>query len=194
MTACTTCQGTGKIHNLIDHKCSACAGSGQAGVVFYAGIGARKTPGPVLDHLSTIAMQLALRGFALRSGAAQGADMAFEHGCNMIKGRKVIRCATLSQKAMDDAAQYHPNWDAIGNDGDALRARNIKSLHARNSLVMKGDTLDQLVAFVVCWTEGGAVKGGTGQALRIAAAHNIPVFNIAVTPIDALWSWLDGTA
>lgn len=184
MNQCQTCQGTGKVHNLIDHMCSECAGSGQAGMLFYAGIGARKTPGPVLDQLSTAGMLLAIRGFVLRSGAAQGADMAFEAGCKMVNGRKVVRCSTLSQKALDHAAQYHPNWDACDN--------NAKALHARNSYIMMGDNLNRPVSFVVCWTENGAVKGGTGQALRMAAAHGIPVFNVAVTPVETLWSWLDG--
>ena len=34
------------------------------------------------------------------------------------------------------------------------------------------------VSFVVCWTEGGLLKGGTAQALRIATALNIPIINL----------------
>lgn len=33
------------------------------------------------------------------------------------------------------------------------------------------------VSFILCWTPGGRVTGGTGQALRIAAAHGIEVIN-----------------
>jgi hypothetical protein len=33
--------------------------------------------------------------------------------------------------------------------------------------------------FVVCWTPGGLLKGGTAQAMRIAHAYGIPVFNLA---------------
>ena len=32
--------------------------------------------------------------------------------------------------------------------------------------------------FVLCWTPYGAAAGGTGQALRIAEHHHIPVFNL----------------
>jgi hypothetical protein len=41
------------------------------------------------------------------------------------------------------------------------------------------------VRFVLCWTANGSTDGlqrdtgGTGQALRIAAAHGIQIFNLA---------------
>lgn len=152
--------------------------------MFYAGIGSRETPQPVLQEMSNIAMQLALRGIVLRSGAAKGADEAFEAGCDMIRGPKVIRCATLWQPALDHAAQFHPNWAACNE--------HAQGLHARNSLIMIGDDFASPVSFVVCWTAGGAVKGGTGQALRIAAALQIPVWNLAVHSVDDFWSWING--
>ena len=34
------------------------------------------------------------------------------------------------------------------------------------------------VKFIVAWTENGALKGGTAQALRIATAFNIPIINL----------------
>ena len=34
------------------------------------------------------------------------------------------------------------------------------------------------VKFVVAWTEGGLLKGGTAQALHIATALNIPIINL----------------
>ena len=36
----------------------------------------------------------------------------------------------------------------------------------------------QASKFVVCWTPGGQLKGGTAQALRIATALNIPIINL----------------
>lgn len=33
------------------------------------------------------------------------------------------------------------------------------------------------VNFVICYTAGGRVDGGTGQAIRIAMDHDIPVIN-----------------
>jgi hypothetical protein len=32
--------------------------------------------------------------------------------------------------------------------------------------------------FVIAWTEDGEAVGGTGQAIRIARAHDIPVLNL----------------
>ena len=138
-------------------------------------------------------MRLAMGGWVLRSGRGKrpaqpkpdtdSADLVFEAGVNLIDpSRKVIRLATGQETAIAHAAQYHPAWDRCDDQA--------KCLHARNSLIMFGDWLDSPVHFVLCWTENGLVKGGTGQAIRIAHRHNIPVFNLAVTPIETLWDWL----
>lgn len=184
---CTKCAGSGKLtiaaqgHSMI-LTCGRCAGSGTV-PLFYAGIGSRETPGPILLEMQSIAMQLALRGFALRSGKAEGADAAFEKGCTVVGGRKVLRTHTDWAPAIAHAMHYHPAWDRCSDIA--------KALHARNSLVMMGDDLDLSVSFVVCWTPDGNVTGGTGQALRIAHAESIPVFNLAVVTQAALWAWLD---
>lgn len=169
-------------------QCSNCIGTHK-----YAGIGSRETPKEIGQIMTQAAVQLALQGWILRSGEAKqkagadpntvSADLVFEAGCDLINPRaKVIRVPTQSQHALDHAAQFHPNWDACNEFA--------RDLHARNSLIMLGDWLDDPVKFVVCWTSQGRTVGGTGQALRIAAAYGIPVFNLAVTPIDALWEWL----
>lgn len=151
--------------------------------MIYAGIGSRETPAPILLEMGNIAMRLALAGHTLRSGAAIGADKAFEDGCDMVKGSKVIRLATLQPSAIAHASRFHPKWSAC--------SETTQALHARNSLVMLGDSFDSPVDFVVCWTEGGEIKGGTGQALRIAEFHSIPVFNLALPGhADKLWEWL----
>jgi hypothetical protein len=38
------------------------------------------------------------------------------------------------------------------------------------------------VDFIVCWTPYGEVTGGTGQALRIAKANEIAIYNFGVGP------------
>jgi hypothetical protein len=40
--------------------------------------------------------------------------------------------------------------------------------------------------FVVCWTADGRATGGTGQAIRIAEAYAVPVFNFGRTDADAV--------
>jgi len=62
---------------------------------------------------------------------------------------------------------------------------------ARNSYQVLGPDLATPVDFVWCWTPHGAVIGGTGQALRIAAAYEIPVFNLATDKdYSGLETWL----
>lgn len=191
---CLKCQGSGKLLSTGQiFTCDRCAGAGVP-VPFYAGIGSRATPAAVGREMQAIAMQLAMRGYALRSGGAKqrqdappdtvSADLEFEKGCNAVGGRKIIRLPTHWEPALEHARRYHPTFDELGD--------HVQALHARNSLIVMGDTLDQPVAFVVCWTPAGMVTGGTGQALRIAHAESIPRFNLAVQTQAALWAWLDG--
>ena len=184
---CHRCNGTGKIGKY-EFRCSQCYGTGSGvPLVRYAGIGARVTPADILLEMSNLGMRLAMKGCVLQSGGAGGADSAFEQGCDLVGGRKIIRQATLFDKALEHAARFHPNWEACDN--------NARGLHSRNSLVMLGDWLDTPVNFVVCWTEGGQPVGGTGQALRIANApeYNIPVFNLAIAGhLQALDAWING--
>jgi hypothetical protein len=155
-----------------------------------AGIGARVTPADALAVIEQAGMMLAMRGMRGRSGGAAGADIAFERGMKVINANA---CQVFPAKIghylawHQHAAMFHPNWAACDE--------HARKLHARNSAIMLGGspmTHPEPVSAVLCWTEGGAVKGGTGQALRIAAAYSIPVFNLAVTPIDAFWGWIDG--
>lgn len=169
--------------------------------MIYAGIGARETPQAICDMMYLIGMTFAGRGMTLRSGHAPpplkakpgtgSADLAFERGCDAASGRKIIRTPSLGggPKGAEPwalhARQFHPNWDACDE--------YAKHCHARNSAIMLGDALDTPASLVVCWTPGGAVTGGTGQALRIAAHHAIPVFNLAfVEHQTALWDWVNG--
>jgi hypothetical protein len=70
-----------------------------------------------------------------------------------------------------------PGWDALSETGRALLARD--------SHQVLGADLRSPAERVVCWTPDGGLDGedpragGTGQALRIAAHHGIPVLNLA---------------
>ena len=50
---------------------------GQTREPVYAGVGARRTPSPVLSSMREMARELAARGWHLRTGGAPGADSAF---------------------------------------------------------------------------------------------------------------------
>ena len=61
-----------------------------------------------------------------------------------------------------------------------------KKLHGRNSFQVLGANLNDPVKFVICWTPDGCLShstrtrasGGTGTAISIASANNIPIFNL----------------
>lgn len=155
----------------------------------YAGIGSRKVPKDLAQAMTKFAMALGKAGFTLRSGHADGSDMAFEQGAiaggypkeiyvpwfgfnnapqnhpDYIRVRATEELAKLS-------AQFHPNWNACG---DAA-----KLLHMRNAFQILGPDLNSLSLFVLCWTPNGSSSGGTGQAIRIANHFQIPVFDLAV--------------
>jgi hypothetical protein len=81
------------------------------------------------------------------------------------------------------AMLFHPNWQACNEFA--------RTAHARNTAIILGERCDKPVDCVICWTPGGAIAGGTGQALRIAAGYNIPVFNLFWPEhVSALWDWI----
>ena len=73
-------------------------------------------------------------------------------------------------EAFKIAASHHPRWESL-----RLAA---KKLHARNSHQILGWDLKTPCALVLCYTENGSGRGGTGQALRIAKDHGIPILDI----------------
>nr|CAI3971164.1 DprA-like DNA recombination-mediator protein [Ochrobactrum phage ORM_20] len=138
----------------------------------FAGIGSRDTPVSIRDQAVEKGLELAERGFFLRSGGARGFDRAI--ACLVPPSMKRIfrpHEADNHPEWFEHASQFHPKWDKLN---DSARA-----LHARNSPIILGEDLDERVDFILCWTEGGKIKGGTGQGLRIAASLKIPVFNMA---------------
>lgn len=134
----------------------------------YAGIGARKTPENILNQMNRIAVWLQVEGFTLRSGGAAGADTAFERGAGVRK--EIYRAHDATDAAMRLAEQYHPAWSRCGD--------YAKCLLARNGFQILGPDLKTPSDFVVCWTSDGKASGGTGQAIRVAEAHGVPVFNL----------------
>lgn len=102
-------------------------------------------------------------------------------------------------EAMQIAEQFHPNWQAL------LRGQypNLAYLMARNVFQVLGDDLKTPSRFVLCYAKSSSwegldnqarivdVKGGTGQAVRIAASRGIPVYNIAEPEhLQKITQWL----
>lgn len=158
--------------------------------LFYAGVGSRETPIRVRGQMTALASYLTKHGWVLRSGAADGADTAFETGCNLVDSNKkqiilpwkgfngsdsklylswAFRPAILLE-AEAIAALVHPVWDKLSPPQ--------KKLHTRNVFQVLGPTLVEPVKFVVCWTKNGKPTGGTATAINLAKSRGIPVFNM----------------
>jgi len=163
----------------------------------YAGIGSRETPADILALMEKIAAALRLRGFTMRSGGAAGADTAFANGTPAAQreiflpwrsfnghtgvlakpGLRGNICfderSAVWQQAAAIAERYHPAWERLSRGGRALQTRN--------SFQVLGADLESPSRFVIAWTKGGKATGGTGQAIRLAEDHTIPIINLQRT-------------
>jgi hypothetical protein len=150
----------------------------------YAGIGSRTTPITLAARLGGIARKLESLGWILHSGGAKGADTFFEHGVQEPRANARIFlpwCGfnkhwsdlyEVSERAHEIAREFHPAYHRLS------LAKQL--LMARNSYQVLGPSLDAPVACVVCWApvERGQATGGTSQAVRIATAYGVSVFNL----------------
>ena len=134
----------------------------------------------------------------MRTGFSPGADQAFYEGA--LAGRGCVElylpCADFESKARSPnegpdifvleeptdaayrlAARFHPGWPALSPRARRLRARDVHEVLGRD--------LCLAAALVVCWTPDGGLDGsdplagGTGQALRVAHHHGVPVLNLS---------------
>lgn len=145
----------------------------------YAGIGSRQTPADVLQLMSRVAGIFARRSWMLHTGGAEGADAASEAGARAAGGAVAVFVAHDVQRSkmpdlfdalMATVDRYHPAPHAL--------TPFARRLHARNAQIILGARLTDPVDFVLCWTPGARGAGGTGQGIRIARAHQIPVFDL----------------
>jgi hypothetical protein len=151
-------------------------------LIYYTGIGSRNTDSSTLRIMEKLGFHLAKKGFILRSGGADGADMAFERGCDRGGGHKEIylpwkgfnnnnsNLYTICPKAIEIAWEYHPNYYKL--------SEGAQKLMARNSYQLLGSNLKTKSEFVICYTTDGKDSGGTGQSIRISEAKKIKVFNL----------------
>jgi len=176
----------------------AAAGHHHVNGAAYAGIGSRATPQEVLAAMAAIAGRLARSGWVLRTGMSPGADEAFYRGALAAAGavelylpapgfqerarldgeeQRVTVLPRPSAPAYALAARSHPGWDRLPADQQDLLARDAHQV--------LGADLATPARLLVCWTHDGSLDGegllqdGTGQALRIAHTHAIPVLNLA---------------
>ena len=152
--------------------------------MFYAGVGSRETPLEILKIMVRIAYSLARKGYTLRSGAAPGADMAFEKGCDLANGNKEIFLPWIgfqqhkshflpTKEHFEIASTIHPAWQYL--------KPAVKSLHARNIGQVLGSDCKTPVDFTICYAEvnkSGNAQGGTRTAIVASERYNISVYNL----------------
>lgn len=167
---------------------------------FYSGIGSRKLPKTKYRECFRLAKHLEEREYTLRSGNATGTDQAFAYGVRenaqiwlptedfnkdfkiMRKNHKYLVIDNSDTEAFDSVYSYHPNVKALNHMSFRMMARNYRQVVGR-------DEPDS--QFVICWTEGGAEVGGTAQAMRIAKARHIPIFNLFNMSVDEIIKEID---
>lgn len=152
----------------------------------YTGIGSRSVPIPIAKQMTEFAIEAAKLGWTLRSGAAKGADSAFELGAvekeiflpwQGFNYHKSNLCPPTSD-AYKIASTIHPTYNGL--------QLSAKHLIARNMHQVMGYDMKTPTEFVICWTPDGAEThvqyskrtGGTGTAIALASLAGIPVFNI----------------
>ena len=154
----------------------------------YAGIGSRDITPSERNQICRIANYLMSKGYFLYSGGADGSDYAFEEACkgyglkflpwpgfNVKPDSKIYQTVVHSLDSMESVMKYHPAPHMLSEAARKLMSRNYYQIHGVGDFPR--------VDFVVCCADpirnsNGEVKGGTGQAVRIALDLKIPVFNI----------------
>lgn len=169
--------------------------------IFVTGIGSRRTPPDMLQTMIALGRRLAELGFTLRSGAADGADSAFEQGWDQHPGCKkeiwlpwrgfndhsTDGVCAIPSRLLDRfeaiASTVHPAWARL--KADPAKQAVIK-LHTRNVAQVLGQDAATPSHFLVCWTPDGCTgeasrtrdTGGTATAIVLAERHGVPVFNL----------------
>lgn len=154
----------------------------------YAGIGTRTIDEKEEKLIGKIAAQLSKK-FVCYSGNADGSDQAFQRGSG---GKCVLYLPWIGFEAENYDYMHALDHFDLGKSVEGHASvkefhpnKNLKygqrMMMARNYHQIMGYKNYPRVSFVVFCAdedEKGNVEGGTGQAIRIARAKNIPTVNI----------------
>jgi hypothetical protein len=147
-------------------------------------IGSREAPKDICDLFTELGVEVRERGWWARSGHAQGIDYASE--CGALK-RCIVYLPWESfnrQKEMLGIPRTQPLRDEVleivyKHEAYAKNLKDaVKLIKSRNVYQVLGEDLESPSDIVVCWTEEGKVVGGTGLAIKIATANDIPIINV----------------
>lgn len=175
---------------------------------YYTGVGSRETPNNIILLMQALAYRLSSDGWTLRSGAATGADSAFELGW-------FDWWATQTPWPSEAHAEIYLPWDGYNNHTrDGCFGANIlpdlddidlykkaleiaesihpnwkackqgaRKMHARNVFQVLGRDLVTPSKMLVAWTpvtRGGKPTGGTATAINLAIQYDVPTYNLNI--------------
>jgi hypothetical protein len=148
---------------------------------YYTGVGSRTCPQDVCEAMTKIAAILEEREYILRSGAADGADTAFELGVKSHLNKEIYLPwqgfnghESFLFETRDEA--FKIVRDIVDHYGSINRAS--QKLHARNAHQVLGGDLKSPSDFIICWTPQGKLVGGTATAITLARNNSIPIYNL----------------
>lgn len=172
----------------------------------YTGVGSRKTPKAIADVMHRLAVKLGSQGWTLRSGAAEGADIAFELGWlewyanntrGIVEPQAEIYVPWSGFEDHDKGGLFgativpsdiwFQNWDKAEKIAARIHpawencSQGARKMHTRNVFQVLGKTLDSPSKMLVCWADvdtDGVPGGGTRTAWVLAREHNIECFNL----------------
>lgn len=159
------------------------------GKKIYTGIGSRNTPIEIAILMTKIATYLERKGYTLRSGGANGADVAFEKGVKNSRNKEIYlpdigfnkntsNLCHVRPEAMCMSSYHHEYWKGFKD--------YTKKLMGRNAYQVLGYDLNMPTDFIICYTQDGCehsdtrtmATGGTGLAISIGTQLNIKVYNL----------------
>jgi len=165
--------------------------------LIYTGIGARDVPDDIGQLQIQIAEAMALKGYKLRSGAADGSDHKFETGCLNVKGVGEIYLPWDGFKGKDrliptDNVLYILNHGQEGKAAKILIESGVcdyidnvqkATYHffCRNVYQVLGETLDKPSNVVIYYAPEDYLQecmGGTRIAVNLARKRGITTKNL----------------
>lgn len=138
--------------------------------MYYAGIGRRVCPAPKLSVMTRFATKMQACDWTLRSGGANGSDLAFAQGTTK---KEIFLAGKAEPWAFEELELCLPHYIKNIN----TLARYVQNTLARNMMIILGKHGDLPVSFVICYTDSYS-EGGTAYGIRCARRHQIPVFNL----------------
>lgn len=155
--------------------------------------GNREIPPQILNLLVEFVKDLDQRGYTMRTAGREGPEDTFEKAATRKEIHlpwrgfldKESKFSFAPEAARVLAAKFHPSFDGL--------SRGVQTFLATDVRVVMGKDLKAPALFLITWSEDGAETpqektsrtGNAGQAIAVANALKIPVFNFGKAGTEA---------